>query len=144
MKRIAFALALALAGCGTNPTQSPTEAFTLDSVDYAFDGNSYGLAATDEPVTVQGCTASSTRNTYFQANYAIDGNLHSAWAPAADDTAPSLVLQLPTVQRLTRVSLKQSHTNVTVDVAVSRAGGAWSTVATGLAPVATTLSDLDL
>jgi hypothetical protein len=132
-----------LAGCGTNIEQANVPDAAFDNVDYTIQGG-YALAAVDDGVTIQGCEASSTRSSYFQAGYAIDGNLHSAWAPAATDVNPSLVLSLGAVRRLSRVSLKQSHTNVTVDVAVSKAGGAWTTVASGLAPVPTTLSDMDL
>src|SRR4051812_38330256 len=120
---LAATTAMIMAGCGTMSDQVgvPTNDASVDSVDYTFmGGQGYAVAAADTSVTIRACEASSTRNTYFPGSYAIDGNPSSAWAPAATDAAPSLTLTLPMVQRLTRVSLKQSHTNVTVDVAVSK------------------------
>lgn len=145
---LAIAGALSLAACGQDANLSSSPAFQpgIDTFDYTLAPAGYALADVSTPaaVNVTGCEASSTRNTYFAAANAIDGNLHSAWAPAAGDQAPTLTLSLGSVTRISRLGLKQSHSAVTVDVAVSTHGGAWQTVATNLAPVETTLSSLDV
>lgn len=150
---IALAGVLTLSACGQMPGtigQAPAPASVADadvmSVDYDL-VSGYRVASVDAGATavaVTGVSASSTRSDYFKADYAIDGNVHSAWAPAATDTAPALTLSLGKAVTLSRLALKMSHVNATVDVAVRVKGGDWKTVATGLAPVPTTLSELDV
>lgn len=159
MFKAALVAAFALTGCDamTGATVAPMTAENVDgpvlAVDYALVPASqprYGLAATTATSTtttasavipIKQVTASSTRNSYFSVAYLTDGNLHSAWSPAATDAAPSLTLDLGATSRLSGIGLKLSEADVTVDVAVA-SNGTWKTVATGLAPETATLSDL--
>lgn len=150
---IALAGVLTLSACGqmpgtigSAPAPAAVAADDLMSVDYDL-VSGYRVASVDATaatVAVTSVSASSTRSDFFKADFAIDGNVHSAWAPATTDTAPALTLSLGHTVTLSRLALKMSHVNATVDVAVRVKGGDWRTVATGLAPVPTTLSELDV
>jgi hypothetical protein len=98
----------------------------------------------DAKIAVKAVGATSTRNAYFPARYLVDGNVHSAWAPGAEDDAPAITLDLGGAYRLSAIAIKLSAADVTVDVAVGGADEGWTTVATDLAPEPTTLSDLEL
>jgi hypothetical protein len=153
---LALASTLVMSACGQMPGQmagQPSETAAavatadLMAVDYQLIPGGYSVANTEAAgaaLEIESVTATSTQSSYFDADYVLDGNLHSAWAPAANDTAPALTLSLKSVSKLSAIALKMSHANVTVDLAVRTAGGAWKTIATGLAPVPTTLSELAL
>lgn len=152
--RAAALAALTLSACGT-PAGMPVVPVGADNVegpvmavDYTLvpaRHGGYGLAATADAaadLAITRVTASSTRNAFFPATNLIDGNERSAWAPAADDEAPSLTLQLGATADVRELAIKLSAADVTVDVAVGTANGGWQVVATGLAPEPATLSDL--
>lgn len=149
----AIAAGLLAAGCSQlgAPTTAPSIAaapLRVLAVEATSEGDDTALSASTTALEAQAfldaqAEPSSTHNAYFRAAYLTDGNLHSAWRPAADDAAPSIVLRLASVQTLGAVGLKLEG-DVTVDVAVATGDGAWTTVATGLAPEQRTFDTLGL
>lgn len=88
-------------------------------------------------------SASSTRNSYFPVSNVRDNNLRTAWAPAENDTAPSLTFDLSQEMDLSAMTLKLSPQGVVVDVEVLN-DGEWTRVVTGLVPEYRTLDWINL
>jgi hypothetical protein len=100
-------------------------------------GEHFAIAATAPSgatrIAVGGVSCSSVRSDYFRLAYATDGNLSSAWGPAASDASPTLTFDLAGCYTLSGVAIKVD-TGVTFDVQVRTEGSDWSTVSTGLDP----------
>lgn len=92
------ALALAAAGCVATPGSGMMglASKTVDDGTVNQGENAhYSLLAVSNPrATVTAVVASSTRNSFFRAAYAVDGNFHSAWSPSPTDAHPSLLITL--------------------------------------------------
>lgn len=87
-------------------------------------------------------SASSVRNASFAASHLTDGNLQSAWAPAATDTAPMLTLNLNQRARVTELAIKLDA-GATFDVD-ARDDGGWQPLMANVAPAYRRLSTVAL
>jgi hypothetical protein len=139
--------AVLVVGCTTSPNtpvltdaESAFLASTAESARYtamAARGAAFYTAATTPvgatKIAIGGVTASSVRSDYFRLAYVTDGNWSSAWGPASTDTAPTLTFNLAGCYNLSGIATKVD-VGVTFDVQVREAGGAWTTIATGLDP----------
>lgn len=135
-------VAALLAGC----SQVPGAPMSRLMITPGGDATQYGVLNTSAPqAQVDSVSASSVSNPqWFAATNTIDGNLSSAWGPAATDAAPTLTFALHDEISLSAMAIKMSGAAMTVDVAVSVDGSTWTTVATGLTPTPTVLDQLSL
>jgi hypothetical protein len=155
--RVALGIALLLAGCSLQPaTNVPMAASNSDPLGLgdAVAPRYTTLAAMAMPVAIANvstssevtgftASASSDRNPqFFAVSNLIDGNLHSAWGPAAKDAAPSVTLTLAQSTSLTGLGIKMDA-GATFDVAVSN-GGEFTTIATDITSEARALDFVNL
>ncbi|HEY9723048.1 MAG TPA: hypothetical protein V6D47_13645 [Oscillatoriaceae cyanobacterium] len=133
--RLLSALAVLLAGCVQPAAETARVAVAPTPLAIA----RVTASSTGTPFTA---SASSTRNSVFAVAHLTDGNLDSAWSPAAADAAPTLVLSFAQSVRLTGLAVKMDA-GATFDVQVSDGGG-WSAIATGVAPTYRTMTAVGL
>jgi hypothetical protein len=156
---LAVTLASLVAGCavqggmtGGSPvavpaatfTMEPGQVFTAAEAEQVFQqaqaaaraaiGYNVLAESGDPELPVSTVTSSTVRNDFFRLSYATDGNTHSAWGPAATDTAPSLTFDMTEKVEFSAVEVKLSPAGVKMDIAVATGNGAWTTVATNVTP----------
>lgn len=149
--RLALPVALLLASCAVQPATNAPTSTTNDPLGLgdAVAARYQALSANATPVAIANVAASSTgtevanftasassvwNEKWFAVTNLTDGNLHSAWEPAAPimDSAPSLTLNLAQATQVTGLGIKMDA-GATFDVSVNN-GGTWTTIATNVSP----------